>query len=68
MIILAASGYFGSKSFESENGIGKRFINDKDNKDYLCGLISWKQISEQLFPYDPIFETADEVYNRRGLS
>ncbi|MEE4606170.1 MAG: hypothetical protein V2J65_33175 [Desulfobacteraceae bacterium] len=62
LIILASSGYFGSKSFKSENGIEKRFINDKDNKDYLFGIISWKQISDQLFPCDPIFKRADDIY------
>jgi len=68
LIILASSSYFGSKSFESEHGIGKRFINDKENKDYLCGLISWKQISEQLFPCDPIFERADKIYSEKANS
>jgi len=66
LVILAASGYFESKSFESENGIGKRFINDKENNDYLCGLISWKQISDQLFPCDPIFRRADDVYKEKA--
>lgn len=64
LIILASSWYFKSQSFKSEKGVGKRFINDKDNKDYLRGLISWKQISDRLFPCDPIFKWADQVYTK----
>jgi len=63
LIILASSKYFDSKSFTLDNGIGKNFIDANANRDYLCGLISWKQISDRIFPCDPIFERADCIYN-----
>jgi len=62
LLILASSKYFSSKSFVAEKGIGKRFTDDNANNDYLCGLISWQQISDQIFPGDPIFKRADDVY------
>jgi hypothetical protein len=61
LVILASSYYFNSPSFNSKRGVGKKFINNKDNS-YLSALISWKQISESIFPADPIFKKADEIY------
>ena len=59
---LSVIEYFNSPSFNSKRGVGKKFINNNDNS-YLSALISWKQISESIFPADPIFEKADSVYS-----
>ncbi len=67
-VIIASSIYYNSKSFTTEKGIGKRFIEDNASNDYLCGLISWQQISDQIFPSDPIFERADNVYGETDNS
>jgi hypothetical protein len=66
LVILASSYYFNSPSFNSKKGIGKKFINSKKNNSYLNALISWKQISESIFPADPIFKNADDIYNKQS--
>jgi hypothetical protein len=63
LVVLASSRYFDSKSFTLEKGIGKKLL-DNVNRNYLCGLISWKQISDFLFPCDPIFKRADIIYEK----
>ena len=60
--------YFNSKSFICKRGIGRKFIETNVDGKYLCGLISWKQISDQIFPGDPIFERADNIYIRKASS
>lgn len=62
LVIIASSMYYNSKSFTTEKGIGKRFIDDNASNDYLCGLISWQQISDQIFTSDPIIKRADDIY------
>ena len=64
LIVLASSKYFDSPSFTLDNGIGKRLIDCNRNEEYLCGLISWKDIYDRIFP-DPIFKRADKIYNEK---
>jgi hypothetical protein len=64
LVILASSHYFISPSFIFKKGVGKKFINDNKDNPYLSALISWKQISESIFPADPIFKNADDIYKK----
>ena len=64
LVILASSDYFDSPSFNSKKGVGKKFINNNKDNSYLSALISWKQVSESIFPGDPIFKNADEIYKK----
>ena len=64
LVILAPSYYFNSPSFNSKRGVGKKIINDNKDNSYLSAFISWKQISESIFPGDSIFKNADEIYNK----
>lgn len=57
IVFIAASKYFKSPAFSQEKGLGKMLIKETDN---LKMLVSWKQISEEIFP--SIFKRADGIY------